>query len=665
MTVSQLARGMTNSGSKSCSNESSSSNHHHHHHHHLSHPQKPTTACRKRRHAAAAARDPTLVLTDLRWWWNTLRRHPRRWTIILVVGLICGKNVLQSTTTTTTTTWWFEDNNNGSNRTKGNHQQLNLPQPLKLLQKQQQQQQHLLQQQQQQQLLQRPPEPYHPYFITVAKNGTRQQHVTLPQTTNNNKIHNTNNVAIFYNIFVPDTPEEQANALRIVRIQLQQIKESYIYSVAVGEAAAAAAAAASSHARGRDKERMQNTSNGTNTNGKNDDGSGDSSRLTLFYVTLGQDGIVQPVMQELCDGENTRLQCYHIDHVSYGRETVTLSHLYDFCQTKAATSTTKKYSPVSSSKVIYLHNKGSLHSSDDNERWRNSLTEAALSEHCHDGPAVAAFRNTTVTTTTCNLCGLNFYAVWTSFVPGNMFAAQCDYVQKLIPPHHFQQRLKRVHEQVVLPLKRKQQILFDLIPDNRVHIYQGHFGLDRYSDEHWIGSHPHVRPCDVDPGGSVWNYQQRQKTIHDFQFSLAPRRTRGPPFRGFYLPTTIPRFVLKQVRLREYYYLAGNLLKWFALYNQAPLDDSWAWTWFPDGRFWKQAIEQHGSQAVRIVTQKAMRGEYIDDLSDIYNYSWDDQLNLAEEPNFAVPPNSTAAVFYDIFIPPQIRSINMYAIVGY
>ena len=65
------------------------------------------------------------------------------------------------------------------------------------------------------------------------------------------------------------------------------------------------------------------------------------------------------------------------------------------------------------------------------------------------------------------------------------------------------------------------------------------------------------------------------------------------------------------LRRREYQFLAGHVLKWQSLYNVTPQqqrDDSWVWSWFPDGSLWQQAIVEHGNQAVQVLT-----GEFAQD----------------------------------------------------
>jgi hypothetical protein len=56
------------------------------------------------------------------------------------------------------------------------------------------------------------------------------------------------------------------------------------------------------------------------------------------------------------------------------------------------------------------------------------------------------------------------------------------------------------------------------------------FGLERFSDEHWIASHPSVKPCDCDAKGSLsfWSYKHR--TIDELEFNVAPMRSELAPY---------------------------------------------------------------------------------------------------------------------------------------
>jgi len=49
---------------------------------------------------------------------------------------------------------------------------------------------------------------------------------------------------------------------------------------------------------------------------------------------------------------------------------------------------------------------------------------------------------------------------------------------------------------------------------------------------------------------------------------------------------------------RQYYYVAGNLIKWLKLYEAVPTRDSWVWDHFPAGRRWKELVDKHGKNAM-------------------------------------------------------------------
>ena len=139
------------------------------------------------------------------------------------------------------------------------------------------------------------------------------------------------------------------------------------------------------------------------------------------------------------------------------------------------------------------------------------MTDAALSEMCV-APHHFGDHN-------CNVCGLNFFAQWSPFFPGNMFTAQCAYVQtKLIPPHEWQGKLEKVIYTVVL-MHLKGQIVTSSFPDR-----EDRFGLVRLSDELWIASHPDVKPCDCDPWGSVAKYTDEKHPLAALNFSTTPKR---------------------------------------------------------------------------------------------------------------------------------------------
>jgi hypothetical protein len=50
-------------------------------------------------------------------------------------------------------------------------------------------------------------------------------------------------------------------------------------------------------------------------------------------------------------------------------------------------------------------------------------------------------------------------------------------------------------------------------------------GLDRYADEHWVGSHPDLVPCNMDPFGSLANAFRGILKQDEFQWAMGPRNS--------------------------------------------------------------------------------------------------------------------------------------------
>ena len=107
-------------------------------------------------------------------------------------------------------------------------------------------------------------------------------------------------------------------------------------------------------------------------------------------------------------------------------------------------------------------------------------------------------------------------------------------------------------------------------------------GMNHFSVEHWIGSHPDVKPCDVVPMKKRWSNDFASST-KNISTALSEQRELSENDSALF---------------SEYFYLAGNLYRWHYLYGMAPSDDSWAWTWFPQGNEWKKGVSKYGSNVV-------------------------------------------------------------------
>jgi len=112
----------------------------------------------------------------------------------------------------------------------------------------------------------------------------------------------------------------------------------------------------------------------------------------------------------------------------------------------------------------------------------------------------------------CNTCSTQFQG-FPAYYPGNMWVADCDYIDDLIPPVDFEPRKKQITELMV-------EATHKVVPGNKIDnrwimsfddgtTLRFHnasrwqterpswIGMGHYAMEHWLGSHPGLKPCDV------------------------------------------------------------------------------------------------------------------------------------------------------------------------
>lgn len=297
--------------------------------------------------------------------------------------------------------------------------------------------------------------------------------------------------------------------------------------------------------------------------------------LTLNYNLLGPSShIPLPRLSKWC--QEASLNCQLQGVYTNATEQVTLHDMWSFCKSN------------SDHRVTYLHTKGSFHSSDKNTYWRRLLTAAATSPTCVHPPDE-----------TCNLCGLQFFTQFTFFVPGNMFTASCSYVQHLLPPTSIYTSLQEQWVRETLMLRLHNQLRSTLLPVDQLDFW----GLDRYADEHWIGSHPNVIPCDLDPRSDIARVFNGTLQESEFAWRMGPR-VHG--IVGGLFETQQSRVLANpSLRRREILLLPGRLLRWWILYQALPPRSSWVWSFFPDGDWWWQILQRcggNGSKAVEHAT---------------------------------------------------------------
>ena len=403
-------------------------------------------------------------------------------------------------------------------------------------------------------------------------NGTAEDSMedsALPETSSSDhtglyNLYEGNEMVIFYNVFVPKREEQRDMAMAIVEEQLQQVGNS---------------TAVRSSPTWNDEE----TANATT--GSKKGGSPQYNSTIIYYNTI-RGHLNTSFMDRVCRANN--LKCYHLGHFDEAFESVTHDDIRQFCVMKTSSSgnTTNitndenNNSNKSNINVVYMHNKGSFHPIESNTHQRRSMTLAVMSQECHGA----------LESDMCNTCGMVFSPWKAPFFPGNFWTAQCDYVNRLLTPTQFRNR-NRMNVRAAKTMKRRGKLTFDLMPT-----IPETFGTNRYSDEFWVGSHPSIRACDVVSARIYGRWLREDLSPKDIDLQLSPRmpnwQLEGPKILSKISHTATERF-------KEYFLLAGYIMRWFRLYDHCPPNDSWVWSFFPEGHIWRDAVQKLGKNAVR------------------------------------------------------------------
>ena len=199
---------------------------------------------------------------------------------------------------------------------------------------------------------------------------------------------------------------------------------------------------------------------------------------------------------------------------------------------------------------------------------------------------------------TCNVCGAAFYPLPFPQFFGNMFSANCDYVKNLLPPRKFEKEMNDLgDDSMIMNVRDKFSLsLFPFTPQT--------LGMQQYSVEHWIGTHPYLKPCDVAPLDDDSLNKPFPTHKNDYSWGMAPRRSCAPPGHPVNNEKESLGKRMSHVVLREYYFLAGHLFRWYRLYNAAPDENSWVWQWFRHGQIWKIGNKLFGSEVVNRITEE-------------------------------------------------------------
>lgn len=190
--------------------------------------------------------------------------------------------------------------------------------------------------------------------------------------------------------------------------------------------------------------------------------------------------------------------------------------------------------------VVYIHNKGSYHPSEENTLLRRWLTTAALSRDCSNMPPY------------CNVCSFRMSPLPHPHTPGNMWSAKCNYIKNLLDPVDFQLKMKQ---------------FFDTggMQENPWEI-----GTDRFAAEHWVHSHPKVDACDLSSSSFLVGYGGLPSVEHEMKLVRAPRYDRNTYTFGNYNEAKSKRFFHAYHRLEEYKFL----------YNETPPETWFGWSFY-------------------------------------------------------------------------------------
>jgi hypothetical protein len=164
----------------------------------------------------------------------------------------------------------------------------------------------------------------------------------------------------------------------------------------------------------------------------------------VYYATIGQNGSSYAIEEP---------KFVHVaHHGDEGEEIQTLSLLYQFCHANP------------NSKVLYFHDKGSLHNTTYNENFRHMLNCYVLNSNC------------LATLDTHDVCGWRISPVPFIHYSGNFWWARCSYVNTLVDP-----LLPKVNETYIALAET----------------LNGCVGVKgRYFAETWIGTAPRIYPAD-------------------------------------------------------------------------------------------------------------------------------------------------------------------------
>ena len=261
----------------------------------------------------------------------------------------------------------------------------------------------------------------------------------------------------------------------------------------------------------------------------------------IRYSTIGK-GKMRNHVARICREVNAT--CRRLGSHKTGHEERTLTPLHAFCTKNLDVS------------VAYLHDKGSFRNVFNRSvRGRQKRLRQALLRGLGSVGCLAAITKGDA----CDVCSTHFTALPHQHTKGNMWLASCRYIAKLLAPPAFQKGMDA---------------------------YWGRLGFDkggtlmgtpwvgtgRYAMEHWVHSHPSVRPCDVSekPLETLEDMIQLASGGWDSSVATAaPRIVAANPGAGEALGERIRGLIPKNKR--NYTTIVGE---WQALYGAVPPESS-------------------------------------------------------------------------------------------
>jgi hypothetical protein len=276
---------------------------------------------------------------------------------------------------------------------------------------------------------------------------------------------------------------------------------------------------------------------------------------------------------------HSRRQCTEIAAVPEGDEMLSLQPLYEYCVQHKR------------DRVVYMHSKGTYTVSNKNNQLRTILMKAIMSNECLELPDK------------CDTCSTRFTLFPFFTYTGNMWVANCSYISKLIPPKDYGSSKQRViatmkNNDTTTPIDNNNmwyQTKLDNVTSYKFRarsmswIDRGSWmGVERYASEHWIGSHPDLKPCEVfghdeNPpiayGRKIKIHEFKPPNLQKIQDTMTTNAS-----EAFWVHRGQKQYVY-----HPWYAKDGRLYEYKNLYSKVPQNDSWfytLWSRFPTPDDW-------------------------------------------------------------------------------